>query len=480
MKSLYRRQFVMMASIIFLSFLMLGGAFAGLSYQYVLTDKRESMESNARHIASFTSSYLSNLGSSIQEPAYQLYVSSLSSISGSTLILAENDGEIALAVSAASQGTNSLLQGVIPPAIMAEAAGPEGYAHLSDLGGLVAKSYVVATPILQRSFITGQTYQRGVVFVVNESSSLTQLWRDFSSIFLLAAGLVFLLSSAISSFTSLRLTKPLKDMADAARRFGQGEFGVRVEGCENRKDELGELADSFNAMADSLAKSEAQRNEFIANVSHELKTPMTTIAGFADGILDGTIPPEKEAAALKTISSETRRLSRLVRRMLDLSRLQSGENVTAQERFDVSELLLRVLVSLEGKITARGLDVDTRLPEGPVTVWGDPDAITQVCYNLLDNAVKFADPGSVLVLSVAAKGEKALVSVSNTGETIPPQELTQIFDRFHKADRSRSEDRDGVGLGLYIVKTIIDNHKETISVTSEAGLTTFTFTLSLA
>ena len=165
---------------------------------------------------------------------------------------------------------------------------------------------------------------------------------------------------------------------------------------------------------------------------------------------------------------------------LDLSRLQSSENVTAQERFDVSELLLRVLVSLEGKINGKGLDVDTHLPEEPVTVWGDPDAITQVCYNLLDNAIKFADPGSVLGLGIAIKGEKALVSVSDTGDTIPPQELTQIFDRFHKTDHSRSEDRDGVGLGLYIVKTIIDNHKESISVTSEEGLTTFTFTLTLA
>ncbi len=481
MKSLYRRQFTMMAGMIFLSFLLLGGAFAGLSYQYVMADKRQTMENNASHIASFTSAYLSTLGSSVQEGAYQLYVSSLSSISGSTIILAENNGEIAFAVSAASQGTNSLLVGNIPADVIEAATGTEGYARVTDLGGLVAaKSYVVATPILQRSRITGQTYLRGVVFVVNESSSLTQLWRDFASIFILAAGIVFLLASALSSITSLRLTKPLKDMADAARRFGRGEFDVRVEGCENRRDEVGELAESFNAMADSLAKSEHQRSEFIANVSHELKTPMTTIAGFADGILDGTVPPEKEIAALKTISSETRRLSRLVRRMLDLSRLQSGENITAQERFDVSELLLRVLVSLEGKINGRNLDVATQLPEEPVTVWGDPDAITQVCYNLLDNAIKFADPGSTLGLAIQIKGEKALVSLSDTGETIPPQELAQIFDRFHKTDRSRSEDRDGVGLGLYIVKAIIDNHKETISVTSEDRVTTFTFTLTLA
>ena len=481
MKTLYRRQFAMMAGVIFLSFLLLGSAFTGLSYQYVLNDKREGMESNASHIAAFTAAYLSGVGSSVQEPAYQLYVSSLSSISGSTVILAENDGEIAYATSAESVGVNSLLSGAIPDEVMKEVSDHGGYAKPSSLGGLVAGScYVVATPILQHSVISGRTYQRGAVFVVNEMSSLTQLWRDFASMFILAAIVVFLLSAVVASITSMRLTKPLKDMAAAAGRFGQGEFDIRVEGCEGRRDEVGELAEAFNAMADSLAKSEAQRSEFIANVSHELKTPMTTIAGFTDSILDGTIPREKEEEALRTISSETRRLSRLVRRMLDVSRLQSSENITAQERFDVAEVLLRVLVSLEGKITDRGLDVETHLPDGPVMVWGDPDAITQVCYNLLDNAIKFAAPGTALSLEVQVKGEKAFVSVSDIGETIPPEELGQIFDRFHKTDRSRSIDRDGVGLGLYIVKTIINNHRENITVTSDSGLTTFTFTLTIA
>ncbi|MEG2119530.1 MAG: HAMP domain-containing sensor histidine kinase, partial [Pseudoflavonifractor sp.] len=208
--------------------------------------------------------------------------------------------------------------------------------------------------------------------------------------------------------------------------------------------------------------------------------PMTTIAGFADGILDGTIPREREPEALATISSETRRLSRLVRRMLDLSRLQSAENVTAQEQFDISELMVRVLVSLETKINARNLDIETHLPDGSVRVWGDPDAITQVCYNLLDNAIKFSREGAVITLGVVPKGGKAHVSVRNIGETIPTGELNMLFDRFHKSDKSRSEDREGVGLGLYIVKTILNSHKENITVTSENGVTEFTFTLTLA
>ena len=271
-------------------------------------------------------------------------------------------------------------------------------------------------------------------------------------------------------------------MAEAARKFGQGEFDVRVTGYENRCDEISTLAEAFNAMANSLEKVESQRSEFIANVSHELKTPMTTIAGFAEGILDGTIPPEREKESLQIIVSETRRLSRLVRRMLDLSRLKalSETAVTAQETFDLTEVMSRVIVSLENKITSRHLDMDVQMPEGKLMVWGDPDSVTQVCYNLLDNAAKFAAPDSTITVQIVKKDGKAVTSVRNLGATIPQDELPLLFDRFHKADSSRSMDRDGVGLGLYIVKTILGNLKENITVTSEDGVTQFTFTLTLA
>ena len=235
-------------------------------------------------------------------------------------------------------------------------------------------------------------------------------------------------------------------------------------------------------MANSLAKVESHRADFIANVSHELKTPMTTISGFAEGILDGTIPPEKEQDALKIIVSETRRLSRLVRRMLDLSRLNAlAENsITAQEQFDLVEVVSQVIISLENKITDRNLDMDVQMPEDKLMVWGDPDSVTQVCYNLMDNAAKFAASGTSITLRITKKDGKAYTSISNLGATIPQDELPLLFDRFHKADYSRSMDRDGVGLGLYIVKTILGNLKENITVTSEDGLTTFTFTLTLA
>jgi signal transduction histidine kinase len=305
------------------------------------------------------------------------------------------------------------------------------------------------------------------------------MWRALVFIFIVTALAVILLASGFSMVTSIYQTKPLKEMAAATRNFAHGEFDTRVN-TYGRQDEIGELAEAFNAMAESLAKSEARRSEFVANVSHELKTPMTTIAGFADGILDGTIPPERHEEALRTISDETRRLSRLVRRMLELSRLQSTDTVTTQAPFDIGETMARVLISLETKITAKGLDVEADLPQEPLMAWGNSDAITQVGYNLLDNAIKFAREGGKLRVGAVTRGNKVYVSVSDEGETIPPEELPLIFDRFHKTDHSRSVDRDGVGLGLYIVKTILNDHKEDITVTSENGVTEFTFTLTKA
>ena len=196
----------------------------------------------------------------------------------------------------------------------------------------------------------------------------------------------------MSLVTSKRLAKPLDEMAAAARKFAHGDFSVRVT-QEEGADELASLTAAFNNMADSLQRSEQMRNEFIANVSHELKTPMTTIAGFADGILDGTIPKEQEEKYLTTIADETRRLSRLVRQMLDLSRMQTkGADLTRRRDFDVNELIISTLLNFETRAEEKGLDVDLQLPEVHMMVTADPDAITQVLYNLLDNAVKFADP----------------------------------------------------------------------------------------
>jgi signal transduction histidine kinase len=219
----------------------------------------------------------------------------------------------------------------------------------------------------------------------------------------------------------------------------------------------------------------------VANVSHELKTPMTTISGFVDGMLDGTIPAERHEHYMRMVSEETKRLSRLVRSMLDISRLQDQEGIPDEKktRFDLTECVGQVLITFEKKINDKNLEVEVDMPEHPVFTRANQDYVTQVVYNLIDNGVKFCPQGGELGICIRESDTKAYISVSNQGETIPPEELPLVFDRFHKIDKSRSQNRDGWGLGLYIVKTIVCSHGENISVTSRDGKTEFTFTMPL-
>lgn len=479
MRSAYSRQFAMVAGLILWSFLLLGASFAALSYRYTMETQMDTLEDTAQFIGEFTASYRAQ-GMDIRSDGFRAYVFSLAKISKAHVLLCETNGEIVYSANGQGKGRMDDLVGRRIPDIVLRRVEEDGsYHRRGNLGGLYDEGrYIAGTPIVIN--VGGQRSTIGIAFVSTAADDLTQLWRQLSGIFVMAAVAVALVAFALTSVTTKRQTRPLKEMAETVRDFGHGEFDKRMALSQTgRADEMGELARAFNAMADSIAKAEAQRSEFVANISHELKTPMTTISGFADGILDGTIPPEREAAALETISSETKRLARLVRRMLDLSRLQSEQGIVAQEQFDAVELTARALVSLEGKINAKHLDVVAELPEEAVMVWGEPDAITQVCYNLLDNAIKFAHEGGHLWVDIRKEGAKALVTVRDEGATIPPEELSSIFDRFHKSDKSRSMDRDGVGLGLYIVKTILNEHKENITVESTDGLTTFTFTLTL-
>lgn len=291
--------------------------------------------------------------------------------------------------------------------------------------------------------------------------------------------MVMLLSIPIVWWIVQRQTKPIKLMTTAARRMAHGQMDVRVPTSSTDTAELNELAVAFNNMSQALAQSERKREEFVANVSHELKTPMTTISGYMDGMLDGTIPPEQQRKYMEIISGEVKRLSRLVRSMLEVSRIQDkGIPAERKRSFDLCQVVGEVLLSFEQKINGKSLNVETDLPDVGAISMADPDAITQVVYNLIDNAVKFCPEKGTLGLRVKeAKGGKYLISVSNTGPTIPAEELPLVFDRFHKTDKSRSVDRDGWGLGLYIVKTIILAHEEDIYVTSRDGVTEFTFTM---
>lgn len=282
-------------------------------------------------------------------------------------------------------------------------------------------------------------------------------------------------------FITEMITKPLNDMRNAVKNFASGDYTVRIP--VKGSIEIAELASAFNGMAESIEASEKMRNTFMANVSHDLRTPMTTIAGFIDSILSGAIPPEKQEYYLNVIATEVRRLSRLVSQLLDISRLQAGDRKFNMQPFDVCEMARQIIISFEQKIDAKHLDVSFECDSDNMFATADRDAIYQILYNICDNAVKFSYEGGKLALSISKEpdGEKLVVSVYNEGQGISAEDLPYVFERFYKGDKSRGLDKTGVGLGMFIAKTIIDAHHQTISVDSEYGkYCCFKFTLAAA
>lgn len=471
MRSFYFKNFIFGSSLVMLSFIIFGAAFFGLGRNYMLSERRDSIESNVSELSRLSSAYAR--GGSLSDWELRIVLSTIAQSTGNHCFISDTEGTV---VNCSDTDFNCEHLGkTLDSSVMGSLRSAGAYSALSKLGGFYAEShYVAALPI---SRYDGAVI--GFVFVASDTAGLIRLWNTLMEIFLISAFSILVLSVYFSFVMAKRQGKPINEMAEAAVKFAHGDFSARVS-ADSRDDEIGALADSFNRMAESLQSSENRRNEFLANVAHELKTPMTTISGFADGILDGTIPYEKQGQYLETISSETKRLNRLVRKMLDLSKMQAGDpEELRQKSFDAGELLVRTLLVFESRINAKGLEVNLLVPEDSIVVCGDADAINQVIYNLLENALKFAVPGSELGVSLFKQGGKAYISVKNHGDSIPEEDLPFIFDRFHKADKSRSLNPDGVGLGLYIVKTILDSHGEDIAVTSRDGVTEFVFSLTI-
>ena len=475
-QGLYWRQLFVTAGMVMLTLFLLGASFFSLSYNYARSQQSDELLDRAEIMSRLSVDYLEsgrylNIEDLRNDPGFQQLASFGATVSDVQFMICDTEGHVLLS-------TDENLSGKVvtmPEEMTREILEEGSTSGRDDLDGLYEqKRMVVGVPVVNRD--TDRTV--GVVYAVSLSTSADTMWQGFVGLFFMTAFVVLMIAFMASSITAMRQVQPIREMVQATRQYAEGDFDVRMKDYGQR-DEMGELAASFNNMAESLQQTERQRREFIANISHELKTPMTTIAGYTDGILDGTIPPENERQYLQIISDESRRLSRLVRRMLDVSQLQVMDPLKNGSHFDICESMRRVLISMEKKITDRHLDVDADIPEGPILVRGDNDMITQVIYNLLENATKFAREGTTLYLGVTTIDGKARVTVRNLGDTIPAEELPLLFERFHKSDKSRSEDKDGVGLGLYIVKTILEQHKEKINVTSENGVTTFAFSLSM-
>lgn len=480
----FRKYFTVISLIIIFCFIILGAAMLGFVSSYWQEKNGTLLLENAQSISAMTERIIDKNTIEIDRPSAIIMCNTLSVVSNSVnadAFVVDLSGKVILCKEGAlnTDGFTAIDNGcefhrdvTINEGLMQRIAENGSYVSLNYLSSTQSKSYLAGVAIT----LNGKPVGAAIVAmpVANMRPFIIEIFKNF----LLAAILALALAFVFVYLMTYQMIKPLRSMSAATRSFAKGDFSYRVHVDGN--DEMAELAAAFNAMAQSLATTEASRRNFVANVSHELKTPMTTIGGFIDGILDGTIPQEKEAYYLKIVSDEVKRLSRLVREMLNMSKIEAGELKIKPTEFDISEKLFRILVSFEQTLDKRRIEIRGFEQIRGITVEADDDMIHQVIYNLIDNAVKFTNDGGYIQLTAKTEDDFAVISIKNSGEGIRSEELGRIFERFYKVDKSRSKDVKGTGLGLYIVKNIVEMHGGTIKADSVKGeYSEFTFKLPL-
>ena len=337
--------------------------------------------------------------------------------------------------------------------------------------------FTVIVPWTRQNQFTGQSTVMGLVMVQTAAQTIHQsyaglLWQ----IAIVAIG-IFVLAGVCAFILTRQNTRPLTAMARAAGEMANGRFSARapIEGSS----EIRELATSFNLMAEQLNTLEQSRRDFVANVSHELRSPVTSIQGFAQGMLDGTIPHEDHEQYLSVVVDETRRLSKLINNLLSLSRMENEDVKLTITRFDVNELIRRVLISRIPEIDEKHIDVDIQFENEQQFVQADMDQIQQVVINLMDNALKFSPTGGTLTLATRQENKLTFVTVKDTGSGIRPEDAPHIFERFYKADKAHTVGK-GTGLGLAICRRIMEKHGQRIRLVPTDTGAAFGFTLESA
>lgn len=477
-KSLFSKYVSAFMLIIVLSFILVVIITASVIGRYSESTKQDVMESAALAAAGYLSDRMENFDGDLSslldsdgkdiESTLSLMVSS----AGDSGVMVADRSGAPLAITGHSENRLNMNK-EIDREVLATLDRDGEYLNFGASSGMLEHAKAVSARVVKDW--SGEVC--GYVFVYSESEMMQRLMEVIVRVVM--GSIIWVLVAALIAvyFISERVIAPLREISWAAKRFASGKFDTRVS--VRGSDEVAELALAFNNMAESLDNYDNMRNKFMSDVSHDLRSPMTSISGFIDGILDGVIPPDKHEYYLQIVSSEIKRLSRLVATLLDLSRIQAGERKFTMTDFDVCEMARQILISFEQKINAKGLEVSFEVEEDRMIANADSDAIYQVLYNLCDNAVKFASEEGRLSISVKRiKGRRLQVDVYNEGSGIAEADINYVFERFYKSDKSRGLNKSGAGLGLFISKTIMDAHGQSIWVESEYGKNCcFSFTL---
>ena len=457
-KSIFTRYFAICSAVILISFCCLGTVLLLVSSRYFLDEKKSLMLKDAKALALYTQEKMLERPDGWREDVRE-ELKTYSIGSNADYMICSDDGFV-VAVTGGDVGD-------VDEKLLPQFKGEDGCYAYNDMNGALSET----CHIMGVSFsANGPTYY---VLAYSPKSEQDNYTKNIMEIFLVSAIAVLLVVMFLVYFATLKLTAPITEVAEIAKKLGGGDFSVTLP--EYTTKEFNQLSEAFNEMAANLKSYDTMRNSFLANVSHELRTPMTSIGGFVDGILDGTIPKAQQGYYLRIISSEVGRLTRLVKSMLNLAKIEAGELEPNRTTFPVTEPILDTLLTFEKRIEEKNIDI-RGLDAERVNMYADIDLIHQVMYNLIENAIKFVDKGGFIGFNFSENDEQTTVSIRNSGEGLSEDELPLVFDRFYKTDKSRGIHAQGLGLGLNIARSIIDIHGGKIMVKSVKGeFTEFTF-----
>ena len=353
--------------------------------------------------------------------------------------------------------------------------------HTNSIGDSVRRYFAQADfPVLTYYCAVDETSDQGILLVNGDLSQIRRstlelmLWTALIDILALIA------SGIVTYYMSYRVINPFVEMNHAVQCYSRGDFSTRIP--VDGKDEAAQLGKSLNEMAEQLRGLEDTRRSFVANVSHELRSPLTSMKGFLEAMQDGTIPKEDYPQYIDIVLNETRRMVTLVNGLLDLARIESGTIKLNFEVFDINELIRRTLLTFEARLNENEMEMEVRFAQEQCTVLADSAQIGQVLRNLIDNAIKYSPKGKTLMISTYSMRKTVYVTVRDNGIGIPQEDVPHVFDRFYKVEKAHTPaPQMGSGLGLSIVKRIIEQHGQSITVRSARGRgTQFTFTLERA
>ena len=470
-KTIFQRLFWTSTAIVFFTVVVVSVSMLGLLNKYVQDERFYSAQKASGSIEYLTMTMAQEGFGGRNMMVYESTLESWSMLVDAEISVVGGNGQIFAA-------TND--KNVVPKRYTKKVLSGETVSGRAEsTNGHIRHSYMIGVPIQDRGQVVG-----GIFYFFPPGVGGSTV-KKFSSTLFLTLIIAMMLSLILIFAEARHISRPLKEINSAVLEIASGKFDKRVA-VVSANDEVSQLASSFNYMANSLTHLEEMRQSFISDISHELRTPMTSISGFVQGILDGTIPKEKEKEYLEIVLDESTRLAKLTNDMFEMTKMNSPEYKLSITKFDVNETIRRCIISLEQKLEAKKLEIDVNFQNETENVLADADAIKRVIINLLDNAVKFSFPEDTIEIRVASGGKKVFVDIVNYGTGIAKEEIPHIFDRFYKSDKSRGKDKNGAGLGLSFVKNIMNLHSQKITVKSEPVLgenkmkTVFSFTMEKA